>query len=93
MIVRGAVPKEVRCCSYISGDIDVNVAAQEALGWKQSIKDYIAENPGRVAGQFVVLTSQNYSTHYCAKVSLSRSQHSMNCTTQRHKFLRELTPD
>ena len=35
-----------------------NVCAQEALGWKQSIKDYIAKNHNQVIGQPIILTSQ-----------------------------------
>jgi hypothetical protein len=46
VIVRGAVPKEVRHSTCTSNEIYVVV--QEALGWKQSIKDYIAENRDRV---------------------------------------------
>lgn len=58
VIVRGAVPKEVRRCSSISSDIYVDAPAQEALGWKQSIREYIAENRGKVVGQLVIPTPQ-----------------------------------
>ena len=57
MIVRGAVPNEVLHGSCMSSGVFVNFDAQEALSWKQSIKDYIAENRDRVVGQFI-LTSQ-----------------------------------
>ena len=62
MIVRGAVPKEVLHTSCMSSDILVNSSAQEALGWKQSIKDYVAENRDRVTGQFIVPISHTIAT-------------------------------
>ena len=58
MVVRGAVPKEVLHDSCMPSDIFANFNAQEALGWKQSIKDYVAENRDQVVGQFIVLTSR-----------------------------------
>ena len=62
MIVRGAVPKEVHHSNSMPSDGFVNLSAQEALGWKQSIKDYVAENRDRVTGQFIILTSQIITT-------------------------------
>jgi len=62
VIIRGAVSKEVCCSSPISRVVDISISAQEALGWKQSIKDYIAENHDRVVGQFSILVSQTITT-------------------------------
>ena len=42
----------------MSSDIFVNFSVQEALGWKQSIKEYVAEYRDRITGQFIGMTSQ-----------------------------------
>ena len=93
VVVRGAISKEVSHMTCISGGVYINFCAQEALGWKQSIKGYIAENRDRVIGQFIVLASQiTMIAHSCLKVSLPSGQPSTKCSTQRHKSSRELTP-
>ena len=45
---------------YILNGIHANVGTQEALSWKQSIKDYIAENSDRVSGKFRVISSHTW---------------------------------
>ena len=50
VIVRGGVPKEVRRDISLLNHTVALIYPQEALGWKQSILDYVAANKDRVTG-------------------------------------------